>query len=72
MKALLMAFVVSIVFAVFFAAFLFMPALVILLAYFGMTWHHKRLSRRAKAARASAKPDAPDTTPAPVAEGAPA
>jgi hypothetical protein len=67
MKALLTAFLVSIVFAVFFTAFLVMPALVILVAYFGMTWYHKRLSRRAKAARASAPP-----TPAPEAEGAPA
>jgi membrane protein implicated in regulation of membrane protease activity len=51
MKAVFTALVVSLVFAVFFVAFLVVPALVIAVAYFGMTWHHKRLSRRAKAAR---------------------
>lgn len=53
MKALLTAVGVSVVFALFFVLFLVVPALVILVAYVGMTWHHKRLTRRAKAARAA-------------------
>lgn len=68
MKALITAVVVALVFALFFTAFLVAPAIVILVAYFGMTWHHKRLSRKAKA-RAAARPA---VEAAPKAEGAPA
>ncbi|MEV4422661.1 hypothetical protein AB0L40_22200 [Patulibacter sp. NPDC049589] len=52
MKALFTALVVSLVFAVFFTAFLVVPALVIGVGYFWMTWQHKRLSRKAREARA--------------------
>lgn len=47
MKSLLIATAVSLAFAVFFTAFLVVPMLVILVAYYTMIWQAKRRSRRA-------------------------
>lgn len=49
MKSLLIAAAVSVAFALFFAAFLVLPAIVIAVAYFVMIWQAKRRSRRASA-----------------------
>lgn len=51
MKAVFTALLVSLVFAVFFVLFLVVPLLVIAVGYFVMTSQHKRLSRKAKAAK---------------------
>lgn len=56
MKSLLIAAVVSIAFALFFAAFLILPAIVIAVAYVVMTMQARRRSRRAKAEAEAAKP----------------
>lgn len=55
MKNLLVAAGVSLVFAVFFTAFLLVPMLVILISYWTMIWTAKRRTRRSKAAAEQAK-----------------
>jgi chromate transport protein ChrA len=56
-KSLIVAAIVSLVFAVFFTAFLIAPIIVIGLAYVVMTWQAKQRSKRARRRAAAATAD---------------